>query len=351
MIRLTGGQFDPSGGVRGLADVKSLAEEFKGRTGFETGAAALTHFGTRSGSRAVRRAWGGYQKLVFGTINGFIDRTARTAMAGQALKNSDFNEKRWNALSDKAIEDAAKGMQGTEAQVALAREVDSMAGKYSKQSPELRSALMHWTPFLPWYLNAIKFVLWTLPKDHPYVSSILAATSTAAEDWRKENNLSIKGDDFDPFALADYVRYTPAGAFTDWAAGIGRMALPQFTGAAANLSMGVDWTGKKLRDPEGEKFSVSEKAARAGLSIAESQVPLVSVGGRLSGLTKRYVDKKDPADIPPWRERLAKEAPFNESLLKGSLQKLTGSDEKGLDVKPIKVKKVKPVKVKRVKVR
>jgi hypothetical protein len=51
--------------------------------------------------------------------------------------------------------------------VALARDVQRAYGKYSNFGPALREAIVHWTPFIPWTLNAVKFLTSVLPKDHP----------------------------------------------------------------------------------------------------------------------------------------------------------------------------------------
>jgi hypothetical protein len=282
-------------------------------------------------------------------------------MAGQAIKQGVFNEKRFNALSDKAIEDASKGLKGTEAQVALARQVDRMYGQYQKFSPEMRSSLLHTTPFLPWYLNSIKFLLHVLPRDHPYITSMMAAASTTTEDWRKEHGLSTKGETHRPdFLMGGYPfgadekisrlsQFVPWGVASDPVTSAGSIFLPQFLGPIANAAFGVDWTGKPLRDQDYKKFSGKAKAAKAISSALEAQVPGVAQAGRLSGLTKKYIDKKAPEEIEPFKTRLMRELPL---VPVGEQGGSGGGGVQGIKVKPIKIKavKVKPIKIKPVKV-
>jgi hypothetical protein len=163
--RVTGRHFDLTGPARDFANGKSLAEEFDD-TSLAKPAAAMTRAG-QAPPKAVRVGWGHYTHAVLGAVNGAIEQTARKAMAGQAIKNSPLMEKHIVGLSDKALEDAAKGLRGTHNQVALGRAVDRMYGQYQKFSPEKRSLLLHWTPFLPWYLNTATFLTKVLPVDHP----------------------------------------------------------------------------------------------------------------------------------------------------------------------------------------
>jgi hypothetical protein len=164
-----------------------------------------------------------------------------------------------------------------------------------------------------------KFLFVVLPVDHPLRAALLAATSTATEDWRKEHGLSLRGDkQTKERFLGSYPtgdgRYSRIGHFTPWGVGadptsaVGSLGVPQFFGGALNL-LGVDYTGHRLKHPgyKGAEFNQAEKLARVLTTVAEAQIPGVSQAGRLSGLTARYVDKRE--DIPPFDERLKRELP------------------------------------------
>jgi hypothetical protein len=71
-----------------------------------------------------------------------------------------------------------------------------MYGKYGKFPPGLRRAIANYTPFMAWSLNAVQFMYSVLPKDHPVLTSLIASSNIATEDWRKKHGLKV-----DPFAL------------------------------------------------------------------------------------------------------------------------------------------------------
>jgi hypothetical protein len=143
------------------------------------------------GAKQVVHRWNQYTKAVFDQINGrFIEGTQQKAMLGRSLKDSPLMERKILGLSNKAAEEAARGLRGTEAQVELGREVERAYGKYSNFSPSQRERNLHWTPFLPWYANAVKFLTQVLPKDHPVLTSLLAASNVATAKDRRDLGLS-----------------------------------------------------------------------------------------------------------------------------------------------------------------
>ena len=360
--RIAGGQFGKTGPAREFSDKLGTLGETFADTPLRTPARAASWVGRMPPARATKAVWGKYRTTVLGSINGLFEQTARKAMAGQAIRQGPLMQKRLNGLTNQAIDDAAKGLKGTDAQVQLAREVDRMYGQYQKFSPGKREAMAHFTPFAPWYFNALKFLGQVLPRDHPVLTSLMASASAATEDWRRENDLSLWDESTVPKHLmggyplfgGDKIsrlgQYTPFGWSTDPVEGLGTMALPQALGPVLN-TVGVDWTGKRLVDPKtGKPFSGGEKALRAAVSALEAQVPGVAQAGRISGLTKRYVDKKRPQDIPPLLERLKREAPLYPV---GGAVETGGGESLAPGVVPVKVKpvKVKPVKVKPVTVK
>jgi hypothetical protein len=111
-------------------------------------------------------------------------------MAGHAIRSGQLMERRVIGLSDRAIDEAARGLHATEAQVELGRAVDRMYGQYQKFSPAKRETLLHTTPFYPWYRNVLTFLTKVLPVDHPVKAALLADMSAVEEDWRKSHGLS-----------------------------------------------------------------------------------------------------------------------------------------------------------------
>lgn len=317
LMRVSGGQFGLTGTAREFAGGKSLAEEFAD-TGLERPARAITKAGQAPPIRAVRTGWQKYASTVFDTVNGAIENTARKAMAGQAIRQGHLMERHLLGLTDKAIEDAARGLKGSEAQVQLGRAVDRMYGKYQKFSPEKRSMLLHWTPFLPWYLNVATFLFKVLPVDHPVKTALIADVSMATEEWRKEHRLSLRGDHVSDFLLGSYPaggnsyyrisKYTPFGVGADPLGASADLMLPQLLGPVKNAG-GVDYKWQRLKHPgyAGKEFNLGERTVRAALTGAESQIPGVSQVARLSGVEPRLVDKKSA--VPSFTGRLKKELP------------------------------------------
>lgn len=303
--RVTGGQWGPTSGVATqLADRTPFAEVFSGSAApLRVSGQMATWLGERPPFRQMRNGWHRYMNVVMHDVNGFIERNTRMAMAGQHVRHGALMEDRALGLTKKALDQAADGLKGTPEQVQAGRAVDDMYGKYSKHSPEMRSMLLHWTPFLPWYLNATKFLLHVLPADHPVSTSLVASVDQLHEDWRRSQHL-IPGE---KDALPDFMQggyptkggilpvshYGPTGVAADPLGSISDLVLPQFGGALKNLG-GVDWKYERLKEPgpRGREFTKPERALRAGVSFAEGQVPLVSQIGNLSGLTPRYVDRK-----------------------------------------------------------
>jgi hypothetical protein len=254
-------------------------------------------------AKAIRHGWSQYTRAVLGAINGTLEQTARRAMAGQAIKNSPLIESHIIGLTDKAIQEAAHGLKGTENQVALGRAVDRMYGKYQKFSPERRSLLLHWTPFLPWYLNCATFLLKVLPVDHPVQTALLADINAAEEDWRKHHHLSLlQGNHVPDFLLGSTPpartstcgsRTTPRSASAPTRPGaVGSLALPQITGRSSTRSASTGRATPSRSAVRTARSSTRAEGLRALVTAAEEQVPGVTQAGAISGVTPRYVDKQ-----------------------------------------------------------
>jgi hypothetical protein len=306
--RINGGQLGLTGAARDFAQGKSLADEFED-TSLARPAAAATRVGNVAPIKAVRKGFNAYSNAVMGSINGVIENNARQAMAGQAIKNLGLIDHHLIGLTDAAIKDAADKLQHTENQVALGRAVNDMYGKYQGFSPDMRSLLLHWTPFLPWYLNVATFLGKVLPHDHPVQAALLADINAAEEDWRKAHHLSLNQKNHVPNFLLGRVpngkgglvplaHYTPFGVGSDPTGAAGALALPQFIGPILN-AYGVDWKGDQLTTggKRGKPFTPTQKALRALVTAVEEQIPGVTQAGAISGLTPRYVNRDTPAYI------------------------------------------------------
>jgi hypothetical protein len=317
---------------------KTLASEFPDNPI----AHALTDIGRTPGIKQVRQLHNAVSGAVFTHLNGrFLEGVPQTAMLGRALKKSPLMERSTAGLFGKAIDDAARGAQETHNQVALARTVQGAYGKYNNFGPALREAILHWTPFIPWALNATRFLTTVLPKDHPVMAALLADADAATEDWRKAHGLSLRGgkDKLPFFMQGGYPKdndktilrighYMPFGAATDPSGGLAGLVLPQFSGAYGAVQYGVDWKGKPLQHEDGTPFTDAEKWLYSLQQLGGALVPGV-------GQASNIVGADDKVKAVKKELRVIASSPAHRS---------TG------EVKPVVVKpvKVKPVKIKPV---
>jgi hypothetical protein len=322
LMRIGGGQFDPLGAIaEQVKGGQTLEEAFHG-----TPAHTLAAMGTRAGQTIVPRlgakgvrAW---TTAIMSGVNHVIERNTKIAMAGHDIRHGPLMEDKAIGVMGKAIDQAAHGLMHTPEQIESVRNVNNAYGKYSGHSPEMRSALAHWTPFLPWYLNVARYLFRTLPHDHPYRTAMLADMNQADLEWRKQHRLSFYGKkrvpDFlmgsYPIGKDRYIRvahYTPWGVGADVLGSAASLVLPQFEGSILN-ALGVNYLGKPLEKQTShgkQPFGKGEDFIKAAASFAETQVPGFGLAERLTGLGPKYIDKR--ANVPKTLgERAKSEVPF-----------------------------------------
>jgi hypothetical protein len=264
------------------------------------------------GAKQVVKRWNQYTSAVFDQVNGrFIENTQQRAMLGRSLKDSPLMERKLVGLSKKAAQEAAQGLRGTETQVAFGRAVERAYGRYSNFSPTQRERNLHWTPFLPWYANAVKFLTQVLPKDHPVLTSLLAAGNVATQKEREKQGLSTLMKGGKPLFMQGGVatkaggvvrigHYTPFGiASSKPSESVADLVLPQLSGGYKNL-LGIDWKGEPLKKGGGfyaKDFSEPETWARALSTEAEALVPGAGQIARVTGAEDALAGKKDAQTV------------------------------------------------------
>jgi hypothetical protein len=77
-------------------------------------------------------------------------------------------------LSEKAMDDVAKGLVNTPTQQRFMAAQHELLGKYEGFSPALRAVIQGPAPFLPWALNAARFVFWTMPAHRSLQTALLS---------------------------------------------------------------------------------------------------------------------------------------------------------------------------------
>lgn len=243
------------------------------------------------GAKQGAQAWKAWTDFVFHTVNNSFESKVQTAMFGKALRDAGY----------RAADDAANGLKDTNNQVRFAREVDRMYGRYSKFGPSARQALVLYTPFAAWMVNAAFFVTRTLPSDHPLATAVIAASENATDEWRKEHGLDLFMEGAVPGWLQGSIpagkgklrlaKYTPFGAFGALSETASGQILPAWKGALNALN-GKDWTGDKELRVGDRAANEPERWLLAAKALVESHVPII-------GQAQRVVEK-GPAALNPF---------------------------------------------------
>jgi hypothetical protein len=253
-------------------------------------------------AKQVADTWDLYTHVVMQSLNGRIEHQFQTAMFGKALRDHPLMSDHTIKLSKAALNDAAKGLSDTTAQVRLGREVDRMYGKYSKFSPAQRRLIAGYTPFIAWSLNTVRFLFDVLPRDHPVLTSVIASANIASEDWRKQHGLiqsffenfdgakpsflqgSIPGKDDSSLRIS---HITPFGIYDQEGGLLGAFAgalLPQAQGVLSNVQ-GKDWRDQSLTGQDRTKTPTQGRdLLAAAFTVLENSVPFVSQGADAAGI-------------------------------------------------------------------
>lgn len=258
---------------------------------------------------AAYRAW---TDFALGTLNRLVQDPTQTAVFGKALRDSPLMSDRTLKLTTAAIEDAARGLRDTNAQVALGRDVDRIWGNYNKFSPRMRAVIANYTPFAAWTWSAMRFLFDVLPRDHPVMTSMLAAAADATHDWRAQHELvfdpfttdnqapgwlqgSIPGKDGSHLVLGRYVPFGLANDDGFVLGGIASTILPQYQGAIQALTEGKDWTGRPLTN---DRSTPTARRYTAALStLVKGVLPAANELVALTGI--QTPDRPDSTTTDP----------------------------------------------------
>lgn len=279
-------------GEKGLT-VKRPAEQFE-KTPIATPARIVSLIGRVPPVRAAFTGLRTYQDAVFG-MNRAIERDAQFAAFGKYARQDmqEFTGSWAKALrgQEKALQDVAKGMLDTKNQVEAARYLDETLGQYSRFSPEMRRLTQSVAPFLPWYMNAVRFTMWTLPVKHPAKTALLARVEEIIEKEHKEQvkdlppgalRAAIRQKDgglvdvgrYTPFSLANELKGDPSTIVSPF--------FPQVSGAASALK-GQSFTGRPAQVKDAPYGEVPEavRYQMAANSLLEGVLPGVQIARRV----------------------------------------------------------------------
>lgn len=239
-------------------------------------AKSLEQFWRRPTPATLARLYHGYANGVKVSMRQ-VEQQFQIAAAGKYALSHQIDEPYFLRVSDRAIQEAAVGQLATEAQFEMARFVRKVFGNYEVFPPVVRGIFAAYTPFAPWYLNALRFLFHTLPRDHPVLTGLIAASYQETEDWRKKYGLSLFGSPrMDPYlqggipdsgGIRRIQHYTPFGAVAEGAEGAAGLVLPQGVNTWYAFQ-GRDWRGEEITQ-NGQKIDTLTSIA-LGLADALS---------------------------------------------------------------------------------
>lgn len=261
--------------------------------------------------RAAGNVYGAWQKLMFEWLNGGVETAVRRGMVGrELLADPIFRDKGIVVNFSKAAKELAEGQRNTAAQNRLARQVDDAFGKYQGRGPAARHVIENVTPFIPWFLSAMRFLGVVLPRDHPVLSSLIVASNQSSKEWRKKYGLTTdvmtppQGNDKSlPLyqqgsvpawgGMRNVSHFTPMGAVQSLG-DLGSFLMPQYNDIRA-ASKGEDWRGQPLtgRDTPPTLLRILEALGSAGLTTA---APPLGTAARVAGVHLPNVPDVAPDD-------------------------------------------------------
>lgn len=232
-------------------------------------------------------------------LNRYIEGGAQRAAFGRLVRREleDFTQSWVGAqrMADAALEDVAKGLVNTGSQRRFMEATHKMLGKYDGYGPTMRAATQTALPFLPWVLNAVRFIGWTMPVEKSALTALLQqASGTVSQAWKDDHaslppgslRYAIKQADG---GLVDVARYTPYGIGAQVSegdlSGFTGNVLPQLRGAVEALQ-GRDPFGRDLKvkptatNPKGTP-NLGDKLGIAGYGLAEATTPYLALARRL----------------------------------------------------------------------
>lgn len=234
-------------------------------------------------TRAIGKVWNGWTDFVFNKVNGRLESQFQIGMMGRAFRDTLMDDQLMK-LSKKAMNDAIENKLNLRTMDMLGRKVDEMYGKYSKFPPGLKKAIAYETPFIAWYLNAVKFIYKTMPRDHPIVTQSLSNAYEASQDWLKDKGLGLFLETHVPDFLQGSIptesgnlrfRYTPFSVMGDPFGSAAGVFFPQFKSIILNM-MGLDWKGDPIKN--GDRVEV--RAGEALKSLTAALIPGYAIANK-----------------------------------------------------------------------
>jgi hypothetical protein len=263
-------------------------------------ASAIHKFFETPGPKQVANIWRHYRDTVFALDSKYVEQLPQYGALGKVARREVNMTRRAfkKAIADQepALRDLAEGLRNPDNIDRAAKGVERVFGNWGKNSPTARRFFTTYAPFWQWARAATKFVYVTLPRDHPVLTGLLAASQTMTREERL-----MLGFDFDAeHPLPDWMQgsipdpgnpggvlavggLTSFGSFANPVNFLTSNALPPLFAPIALAGLGVDWKGDKLVKANGEPMNDIEKAKVAVTSSAEAYIPFMSAIKSITG--------------------------------------------------------------------
>jgi len=254
---------------------------------------------TTPGVRTVANLYRNYRDTVFELDGKFVEtfpqygQLAKSARKELGLTRRQFRQA--VASQEPVLADLARGFRDPEKVDRYAKDVEAVFGNWGKSSPEARRFLTTWSPFWQWARNSFKFAFVTLPRDHPVLTGLIAASEQMTRAERQKLGFDLEGKeplpDFlqtgipDPFHTGGAVKLsnlTTFGTFADWPRFLAQIPAPQFASLILG-GFGLDWKGDKLVRKDGSPARAPEKIKVAVLGTLEAYLPFLNVARQVAG--------------------------------------------------------------------
>ena len=225
----------------------------------------LVAFAERPVPRRLAQTWRLYTTAVLRANERVAEQPFQKMIAGKYVHDRYL---RGIGASEKAIEQAARGLMNTPEQEAMLRFVQRVYGQYSHFSPAGRRA-KEFMPFYAWAMNSVRLLGVVLPKDHPVLTALMARSprrlrglAQAARPRPVPGQRCFAGVAAGKLAARRRRAPRPQPLHAD---GARRRpvrhrrasVLPQLD-AALKGWQGMDWKGAKLRHDDGSEYDPLE---------------------------------------------------------------------------------------------
>lgn len=294
-------------------------EQFVG-TRIEPFARAAHAVLTAPGVRTVAELYRRYRDTVFELDSKYVEQLPQYGqLAKSARQELGMTRRQFRKAidaQDAVVKDFVRGFRHPENVDRFAKEVEAVFGNWGKNGPEARRFLTTWAPFWMWGRSAIKFAFVTLPRDHPMLTGLLAASEQMTREERQKLGFDFAGDE----PLPDFLQggipdgsggvtalgsLSTFGTFADLPQFLASMPAPQFSSLVLS-GLGLDWKGDKLVDKDGRPAGQLERIKAAVLGWGDAFVPFLNVG--------RAITERGSGGVSPFRSYPESTADYLRSL-------------------------------------